>query len=767
MSNSKEVFQLRKNKQLGDAYELAIKLYNQDPNDEWIQKAYAWVLIDIVKIEIHNDINKAQSFFNQLQSINFVEKDKILLKQINFLKPKLNINYQEILKAENFSKNGNHQEALNIFRNMYRNGKLSQDNQESYGWAVYRYLKEMHNNIDINEVKRILFEYLNLQNHKPSLLHSVILQFSLFYSKNQNFNFYRFFELWNPIYLREEDKEKQYKDGKTYPSLVEKIIKLLVDKNYQIDIDYLKKTINDDKLVIETIRETYFWKIFNLHKNNNFQELWNLFNFYVDNFSNLGNSHWHSEILKLANRFMIDENSWRFFNFFQKWNYNNLRYDDWEEEINGDNRYKSLARKSLSIVFKHIKSNIKSNNIDNNNLQWALELYHIALDKEKNDIWLLREYAILLKITNSNDKAIAIYKNIILDLSDQAYIWHEFSKLLEEININISISMLCKAISIQKNEDFLDQIHLDLAKLLINSNRLKEAKIELKQYEKHRIKKEWKLSEEFVLLNKKVENIETNDINKNFYKENIALAEDYIYSEIEWTNLLLYDNWKTKDNKERVIFTDLNDIELAINPYKFSLLRNSKKDEVYQVKLHYDKSNDKYIALQIRESSLEKNDLIDNASKGIAIVDHINNDKKLFHYVVDNSSDGIIRFNQTKLRPNIGDFIEIIYFKTFNKSKKEYKTHILDITKTDKTNSSLLKVISGRLSLKVKYQDDYDPSYDTADFGFIDDYYVPKYLLNKYNITEDCNVEAKILFNPKEKNFKKQWKVFEFTVIRN
>lgn len=73
MSTSTEVFQLRRDKQLEKAYKLAIQLYNQEPNDEWVQKAYAWVLIDFIKIEIHDDINKAQSFFNQLQSINFLK----------------------------------------------------------------------------------------------------------------------------------------------------------------------------------------------------------------------------------------------------------------------------------------------------------------------------------------------------------------------------------------------------------------------------------------------------------------------------------------------------------------------------------------------------------------------------------------------------------------------------------------------------------------------------------------------------------------------
>ncbi len=754
MSDSREVFRLKREKKLGDAYTLALRLYNEDPSDEWIQKAYAWVLIDIVKIEINNNnTTKAQSFFNQLQSIDFYKQDEILTKQIEFLKPRLNIHYQEIQHAEQLSKNGNYQASIELFRKLYQSGKLSNEHHQSFGWAIYRLLSNNHDKLNVNEIKQYLMEYLKLNNPKPEMLHSFILQFAVSYSSKSNgLDIYKFFQIWNPKYLRYEDKEKQYNDGKIYPSLVEKLIRLLVEKNYNFDIKYLQEAIGDDILVIDTIRETYFWKIFNLHKDNKFNELWNMFDFYVNNFSNFGESHWHSEILKLANRFMIEDNTWRFFNFFHLWGYQNLRYADWKEEKNAENTFKPLARKSLSLINKHIKSN----NINVDDLNWVLELYKIALDKFKDDTWLLREYATLLYKVNKIEDSIEIYKSIILDLSDQAYVWHEFSKLLENIDINISISMLCKAITTQKNEDFLDQIHLDLAKLLIKKEFHIEAKTELSLYEKHRLEKGWKLAEEFVSLNNKLLEVNANKNNKTFYNNNIELAENYIYNDIEWTDLLLFEKFKTKDNKERIVFVDLNTIELAINPYKFKILQSSKIDEVYKLKLHYDKSNEKYIALKIQKSNLEKKDLITNASTDVAIVDHINNDRKLFHYVVNRLIDGIVRFNQTKLRPKAGDFIEIQYFKTYNKNKKEYRTHILDIKKTDKTNTSLLKEISGDIRLNYKN--------GKIAFGFVDDYYVPGFLLNKLDIEEDDYVFIKMIFNPKEIDSKKQWKVFEIEI---
>ncbi len=750
-NSSQKVFQLRKEKQLGNAYELAVKLYNKEPNDEWIQKAYAWVLIDIIKIEINNNnASKAQSFFNQLQSIDFHEMDEILNTQINFIKPKLNISYQEIQQAENLSKNGNHQASIELFRKLFRSGKLSNEHHQSYGWAIYRLLSNTQDSLNISEIKHYLMEYLKLNNPKPEMLHSFILQFTVTYaSKHNDFDIYKFFQMWGPQYLRDEDKEKQYNDGKTYPSLVEKFIRTVVEKSYNYDIKYLQNTIKNDLLVIDTIRETYFWKLFNLHKDNKLHELWNMFSFYTNNFSNFGSSHWHSEILKLANRFMIEVNLWRFFNFFNLWGYQNFCYEDWQEEINGEHTYKSLARKSLSLISKHIKSN----NIDTNELNWVLDLYAVALEKFEDDTWLLREYAMLLDKVNRTQDAISIYKNIILDLSDQAYVWHEFSKLLESIDIEISISMLCKAMIIQKNEDFLGQIHLDLAKLFIVKELYSESKTELNLYEKYKNEKGQKLSEEFLLLSNELIEVEVKENNKSFYNDNLELAENYIYSDIEWTDLLLFDIFKTKEQKERVVFTDLNNIELAINPYKFTLLKNSKIDEVYQLKLHYDKTNAKYVALKIQKSKLEKKDLIDNASTGIAIVDHINEQKKIFHYIIDKSTDGIMRFNQTKLRPKEGDFIEIKYFKTFNKNKREYRTHILSINKTDEINSALLKEVSGSISINHKN--------GKIAFGFVNDYYIPGFLLEKYNIEDDDYVFVKMIFNPKEILSKKQWKVFQ------
>ena len=186
--NSQEVFRLRKSGNLIEAYDLAVKLYGQNSSDTWVQKAYAWTLIDIVKNEIKASSGNAGNFFNQLLSIN-ITNDEIISKQIDFLKPRIDSNYIEVQKAEELSKRGEHKHSLELFRHLKDEKKLPVSYHESFGWAIYRYMKAEEGALSIQDVKNLLFEYLKLQNTRPELVHSFMLKFAISYSqKHQKFD---------------------------------------------------------------------------------------------------------------------------------------------------------------------------------------------------------------------------------------------------------------------------------------------------------------------------------------------------------------------------------------------------------------------------------------------------------------------------------------------------------------------------------------------------------------------------------------------------
>ena len=779
-NSSQKVFQLRKENNLQAAYNLAIKLYSETPNDGWVQKAYAWVLIDIVKLELIGNLDNACAFYEQLLAIKFVENDEIITKQISYLRPKLDIQYQEISKLEVLSKNQNHVDAINGFINLYSQGKLVKQHHESFGWAIYRYLKAFDGKLTNDNVENLLFNYLSLENPRPELVHSMILQYAIFYSnKTPSFNIYDFFQQWNPAFIREEDQKEDTKDGKTYPSLLSKLLRGFVKKNFVIDVESIQKAINSFQshnsfsgfgrvrvngcVVIEIVRESCFWELIQLHKSNDYNGLWNKFDIYINNYVSFGESEWHSKILEVAERYMQETNAWRFSDFFKKWNFNNFRASDWQEQKNGDFLNKALALKSLKRIFEIAKL---PNNQDKD-FSWVLPIFELAFTQAESDVWLKREYAILLGLSGQKEEAISLYKKVILELSDKSYAWHELSTLVGQ-DMELAISMLCKAILIEKDESYLGKVRLELARHLISKDMLTEAKFELNKYIENVNSKGWKTSDDFSILNENLSVVSVNKTanNLDFYHQNIAKVDDFIYSEIPWVDLMLFDKWDADNGKTRLAFTNLNNTELVINSHKFKLIKHTNVNDIFQFKLHHDEVNKKYIALKVQKSNITKADFISNAPESVAVIDHINPKKELFHYVINSNSDGIVKFSNTTIRPEVGHFIKIKYFKTHNKKTKGYKMNFISIEPTNEIKTSLVKSLTGRITLKYKFDGrthDYEsvvntiPEIDTnkPDFGFVADYYVPKFMLNKQSIYQDCEVAVRVLFNGEK------WSVFD------
>ena len=88
----------------------------------------------------------------------------------------------------------------------------------------------------------------------------------------------------------------------------------------------------------------------------------------------------------------------------------------------------------------------------------------------------------------------------------------------------------------------------------------------------------------------------------------------------------------------------------------------------------------------------------------------------------------------------------------------------IEIKPTDEITTTLRKDISGLLKLKFKQYgstidwDDLDYEDEnnlTPSFGFIEDYYVSKEIIENTKIDRNCDVDAKVVFSGDK------WKVYE------
>ena len=76
---AKELSGIQKVNKLNEALHIANQLYQEDENDEWIQKALAWILIDLCKYYIaDNNLRQANVCYQNLLNINFEYEDNII-----------------------------------------------------------------------------------------------------------------------------------------------------------------------------------------------------------------------------------------------------------------------------------------------------------------------------------------------------------------------------------------------------------------------------------------------------------------------------------------------------------------------------------------------------------------------------------------------------------------------------------------------------------------------------------------------------------------
>ena len=849
---STEIYDLRREGRLDEAKQTAEELLRQDNTDQDIWKAYAWTLIDICKREQQKgNIEEARQISEYLSRLRFDttydEFAKTLVKKIQQLKLTMNPFFTQIQEAKELSQNGDNDRAWEIMHQLAQDGNLPEEGHENYGWVIYRYLKCHISSLTSVEVRTLLRDYINLNNERPSSLHSQILNFALNYSKqDDNFKLVSFLHLWGPDNVRDSDFNNSCgNDGKPILSLMSRMARTIVNyplAEVQAFVELLPRRKNE---FIEMLKEHFFWKLYHNTEAGVDSSTWDLFEKYVAFFPDAPASASHSKVLGLAERIMKENDAWRFYDFFRLWNPDKLRNADWEEE-KGENgeTYRPLAVKSLKKAREAIEF---LSNEQIGGLQWLIDLYDAAVGKFPDDDWNIRSKALLLLRAGQLSQAESIYKDLCLKMTEKYYIWSEFADCCNDTAIKIAL--LCKALSLEKNEDFIGKIRLELARQLINAQKYENAVVELENYKRHYTKRGWRIDTEIdILLEQCSLSTPAPDKNVSLYEQNIPIAEEYAYADISYTEMVLVDKWETDEGKEMVTFVDGDAIEFTTNKKRFPALRNSHIGQVWKFKLYKDEAIKtipnqyswrppqtevivKYIPLVVASSGtndwltlpvkygyiqhvntekkayhiystdsnivyehfedqlFKKGDFVKfrqytkqvkeakkaffkdikkcDASEGlsqfksrIVAVDDVNTQKRLFHFVLGPKLiSGILNYDQTELRPSIGDFIKIYYYvrKIDDKKHPGQEKKVIEVLKAESTNevnANLVKDIEGMLELKYRNRyDDEDP-----DFAFIGDYYVHRMVLDKYHIDSDCYVKAKAVYSGEGR-----WKVFEIT----
>lgn len=293
----------------------------------------------------------------------------------------------------------------------------------------------------------------------------------------------------------------------------------------------------------------------------------------------------HSSILRMAVELETEfRNDFKFTTFLEMWGFDSFSVEDWEQFTTDDGRKlpclveKAIGRYCKELVDDHIKLVPDE----------FLQLIEKARNKFPKDGKLELNYARLLAAKGETDQAINAYKTVTQKIP-QAYVWQEMAALISDREIKQAV--LCKVITMQRDEQFLGDTRLKLAGQLIEDGNYAAAKRELETYHKARQKRGWAVRDPYYELAGKIPTAtQAPANNQSLYDIKLERLMSFMYPDAPTT--VMFYNGKTFNNKNgkkrsKLVAPDGTSIILAPGrlprhasrqPYYFYTVRYVKRE---------------------------------------------------------------------------------------------------------------------------------------------------------------------------------------------
>ena len=274
------------------------------------------------------------------------------------------------------------------------------------------------------------------------------------------------------------------------------------------------------------------WTIYRYLKNNesklSSRDIRKALAFYLS-FASCKPSALHSYMMiQAANLEKNHENDFKFIEFCLMWKLDSLRDEDFlpgqgTAEDGKPIEFQSLAENVATRLYKELKSRHTE--------EFVNELFPFFLTIQKkcpNNRFIRLYIAQLYYWLGNTNKAVEEYKNI-LRTAPEWFIWKHLGDICEDKDVRISL--YCKAMTMMGKDEYIGELRLALANLLLESNK-EQAAYEIERYMKTYKANGWKIAGDVYLLQNKLLGITSSAQAKQFYRNNIEKAEEFAYSDI-------------------------------------------------------------------------------------------------------------------------------------------------------------------------------------------------------------------------------------------
>ncbi len=285
----------------------------------------------------------------------------------------------------------------------------------------------------------------------------------------------------------------------------------------------------------------------------------------------------HSSMLFIAIQIEKTYPEFLFCKFLEMWGFDRFRDDDWIIQKAENGQYPSTVQKAIALYMKEAETTPS--------FQYPeafAELTGKAVRRYPADVELKRQMAKILMRKGRREEALRLYTGILGD-NCKYYLWLDLAEMTDDVRLRKSA--LCKAIAMQKKDEFLGTAHLKLARILIDENDFPQALVDLNNYYDTYTRNKWKTGTLYWELKGKIPSgTVAADRGKEWLLRESAMAEEWTYSDFPSTIMTMKETFRNRQGKERCKLVATDGLTAVVSPTLLPKSQAPDQQQLYEVK---------------------------------------------------------------------------------------------------------------------------------------------------------------------------------------
>lgn len=438
---------------------------------------------------------------------------------------------------------------------------------------------------------------------------------------------------------------------------------------------------------------------------------------------------------------------WRgYLQFLHWWNPNLFVDDHYKPYVSeSGSTYPSLAYKTLRAAGIQVLEQQSQEAA-----QWLIPFLEEVLERgwDEDLIWVEYDLGRLYRLNGDLTQAREYLGRVVRQKFSEPWAWHHFAQACDTTQDQRDV--LCAALKGADNNTFVLSIREDLAALLIEQDMYAEAKREIldlvsvredEEYDIPKRVKEWQASDWYA-------ETEVVESNATFYEQHAEQGRERVLQDVPWIAGIVTGHQEASDQGPARTFigiqegsSELTDIPVRDREHK--VLGSLQKGT--PVEVHSDGDS----VFGIRERDGEPWDLLEST---VAVVEHVNHEKDVTHLILTRRRDALAYHDRT---PEVedataGDSLEV---RTVENQPGRPEI-IVSAQPTEKDPpSTILRSFSGHFQF---------PHDGRRHFGFVNDYYVHKSLIESHGLEDNALIEGRAILSDPDEG---KWRVLDLKVV--